>query len=177
MKYRYKIVAFCFSCLVLIGCDRATKDLAREHLKDQHAHSYFHDTIRLLYVENTGAFLSLGTEWPPAVTLWVFTILPALFLSAFFIVVLRKSRQITSFEMASLLLIFCGGIGNLIDRIVFDKHVADFLNLGVLNFRTGIFNIADVYVTTGVFLLLIKYIKKLFILRKAQDDSPSQGSG
>ena len=46
--------------------------------------------------------------------------------------------------------IFSGGIGNIIDRIMFDRHVVDFMNLGVNNLRTGIFNFADVYVTTGV---------------------------
>jgi signal peptidase II len=57
-------------------------------------------------------------------------------------------------------LVFSGGIGNIIDRIIFDRHVVDFMNLGVNNLRTGIFNFADVYVVTGVTLLLVARYKR-----------------
>ncbi len=60
MKKHVKIFLFCICCFAFIGCDRVTKDLAKEHLKNKQSVSYFHDTVRLEYVENTGAALSLG---------------------------------------------------------------------------------------------------------------------
>jgi signal peptidase II len=51
-------------------------------------------------------------------------------------------------------LILGGGIGNVIDRVA-RGNVIDFLNFGIGNVRTGIFNIADVAIMAGVFLLAI----------------------
>jgi lipoprotein signal peptidase len=36
--------------------------------------SFLSDTIRLEYVENTGAFLGLGADWPATVRTAVFTV-------------------------------------------------------------------------------------------------------
>lgn len=63
-------------------------------------------------------------------------------------------------KIFSLSLLFSGGIGNIIDRILFDRHVTDFMNLGVQNIRTGIFNVADVCVTAGAIGLLLFYKDK-----------------
>ena len=60
-----------FAC---ISCDRVTKDLAKERLKNQPPVSYFHDTVRLEYVENTGAALSLGDNLPKSVSFWLLSI-------------------------------------------------------------------------------------------------------
>ena len=56
-------------------------------------------------------------------------------------------------------LIIGGGIGNIFDRIVYGS-VTDFLYLNFEFFKTGIFNIADLSVTTGMILILISSFKK-----------------
>jgi signal peptidase II len=160
MKREHKILLFCLISLVFVGCDRATKSLAKEHLQNKEPLSYFHDTVRLEYAENTGAFLSFGAEWPQALSFCVFTIFPLLFLSGLFIYAIKKSKEIGILKMLAFVFIFSGGIGNIIDRVIFNKHVSDFMNLGINNLRTGIFNVADVYVTTGVFLLLLLNFKE-----------------
>jgi signal peptidase II len=60
-------------------------------------------------------------------------------------------------KMGCLALIFAGGVGNIIDRIFFDRHVSDFMNIGILRVRTAIFNFADVYITIGVIAFLLLY--------------------
>jgi CheY-like chemotaxis protein len=50
------------------------------------------------------------------------------------------------------LLLAAGGIGNLIDRVMREGAVIDFMNMGVGSLRTGIFNIADVQIMIGVAL-------------------------
>ena len=52
-------------------------------------------------------------------------------------------------KMSAFALIIAGGLGNIIDRLLFDRHVSDFMNIGIQNIRTGIFNFADVCVTAG----------------------------
>jgi signal peptidase II len=54
------------------------------------------------------------------------------------------------------LALVCGGaIGNLIDRIRSGRGVVDFLDVGVGSARWPTFNMADVAVSTGAFLLAI----------------------
>jgi hypothetical protein len=52
-------------------------------------------------------------------------------------------------------LVLAGGIGNLIDRVLHDGLVTDFLNLGIGSIRTGIFNVADMALTTGALVLVL----------------------
>jgi len=160
MKKGTKILLFCFCCLAFIGCDRLTKNLAKEHLKDKPAITYLNDTVRLQYVENTGAALSLGDDLPKAASFWLLSILPLAVLLGLFIYTLKNLQQIGNMKMFSIAMIFSGGIGNIIDRIAFDRHVTDFMNIGIGNLRTGIFNVADVCVTAGVIGLLIFFNDK-----------------
>lgn len=160
MKRNPKIILFCISCIVFIGCDQVTKELAKEHLKDRDMMSFFHGLFRLDYVENTGAFLGFGSDWPPVASFWFMNILPLLFLMGLFVYAIRKTATRSFLEITPFLLICSGGLGNIIDRILYNRHVTDFMNLGIHNLRTGIFNFADVYVSAGViFLLLMRWRK------------------
>ena len=53
-----------------------------------------------------------------------------------------------------LLIVFGGALGNLYDRIFF-KAVPDFIDLHVGNFHWFIFNIADIFITFGVIMLIL----------------------
>jgi signal peptidase II len=154
MSKSAKIILFSFCCLAFIGCDRVTKDLAKEHLKDKATITYLHGTIRLQYVENTGAALSMGDNLPKTVSLWLLSILPLAVLLGVLFYTLKNLQQMGAMKVFSIALVFSGGIGNITDRILFDRHVTDFMNLGISNIRTGIFNVADVCVTAGVIGLL-----------------------
>lgn len=161
MKIKYRILLFCLFCFTFIGCDRATKNLARIHLMDKEPLSFLNNSFRLEYVENTGAFLSFGADWPRAVSFWVFSAFPLVILSALFIYAIKKSGQLSLWRLLPFAFIFSGGIGNIIDRIAFDRHVVDFMNIGYKNVRTGIFNFADVYVTVGVIMIFIFRTRKV----------------
>ena len=150
-----KIILFVVCCVASIGCDRISKNLAKTHLKDQEQLTYFHDTFRLLYVENTGAALSLGDELPPAASFWLLSILPLVILLALAVYLYRNLDKMPAMRVFSLAMIFSGGIGNIIDRILYDRHVTDFMNIGFGNVRSGIFNVADICVTAGVIGLLL----------------------
>jgi len=160
-NFKYRIFFFCLFCFAFIGCDRATKNLAKVHLMAQEPLSFLHNTIRFEYVENTGAFLSFGDSWPKTISFWVFSILPLVFLSVIFMYAVKKSKELSVLRLLPYALIVSGGVGNIIDRILFDRHVVDFMNIGINNLRTGIFNFADVYITAGVFMLFLFRTKKL----------------
>lgn len=155
-----KILLFILCCIASIGCDRVTKNLAKEHLKGNEQQSYFHDTFRLVYAENTGAALSMGDDLPKTASFWLLSILPLLILLLLLVYVYRNLEKMPAMRVFSLAMIFAGGIGNIIDRILYDRHVTDFMNIGFGNIRTGIFNVADVCVTAGVIGLILFREKK-----------------
>jgi signal peptidase II len=170
MKNWVKVLLFCLISLVFIGCDRITKDLAKEHLMYHEPLSYFHNTVRLEYVENTGAALSLGDQLPKPVSFWLLSIMPLIFLAVLFGYSIRNIHKLSQLKLLSLSLIIAGGAGNIIDRIIYDRHVTDFMNIGIQNLRTGIFNFADVCVTAGVIMFLISYKENKPVIRVEQGD-------
>jgi len=141
------LVAILLTCCV--GCDQIAKNVVRDQMTLGESHSYLHDTVRLTYAENTGAFLSLGDSLPKSVRTAVFQgavglILIALLWAASF------APDAGRWQIVALALLAAGGFGNLIDRILYDGRVTDFLNIGLGGLRTGIFNIADLVEVIGV---------------------------
>ena len=53
-----------------------------------------------------------------------------------------------------LLIILGGALGNVYDRIVY-KAVPDFIDFHVGNFHWFIFNVADIFITFGIFFMII----------------------
>ena len=149
-----KAILFFLLVFMSIGCDRVTKQLAREHLSGMEPKSYMNDTFRLDYVENTGAAMSLGADWPAPAKFWVLTVLPVVFLLGMAAFVLKTAGKLNPWQVAAASLLFAGGTGNLLDRIFNLSRVPDFMNMGIGTVRTGIFNVADVCVMIGVAILI-----------------------
>tara|TARA_B100000674_G_scaffold379484_1_gene322133 strand:+ start:100 stop:603 length:504 start_codon:yes stop_codon:yes gene_type:complete len=63
-------------------------------------------------------------------------------------------RSSEGFKRYSLLMILGGALGNIYDRI-FYKAVPDFIDFHVGNFHWFIFNIADIFITIGVVLMIL----------------------
>jgi signal peptidase II len=138
--------------LVTVGCDRVTKRLASTHLAERPALSYLGDTLRLEYAENPGAFLSLGSRLPEPVRFVVFKVGVAVAL--FGILAVAVLRRWRGYSLAGVMLLFGGGISNLIDRVL-HGNVVDFASVGIGSLRTGIFNIADVAIMLGGIFIVI----------------------
>ena len=143
-------------CLLLAataGCDRVTKHLAVTTLAGSPSQSFLADTFRLDYHENAGAFLGVGSTWAPEFRSGFFLIGNAFFLLATAGLTIRY--RWSRLSRVALVLFFAGGASNLIDRVAFGS-VIDFLNIGLGQFRTGIFNVADVAIIAGVAILLFE---------------------
>ncbi len=143
--------------MLFIGCDRVTKDLAKAHLMNKPSISYLHNSFQLVYVENTGAAMSMGDELPKQASFWLLSMLPLTFLLGLSVYIISRSKEMSVHKIVFFALIIAGGLGNIIDRIVYDRHVTDFMILSILNIHTGIFNVADVCVTVGAIGLLFFY--------------------
>jgi signal peptidase II len=135
-----------------IGCDRVTKQIAATKLTGMPRQSFLADIIRLEYVENTGAFLGLGADWPPAVRTALFGIGNGLLLLLMGILAIRhRWPTLARFGVA---LFVAGGSSNLLDRLA-RGSVIDFMNVGLGPLRTGIFNVADMAIMFGAGLVIL----------------------
>jgi signal peptidase II len=134
-----------------VGCDRGTKMLAAAELAGGGSHSFLGDSVRLVYAENAGAFLSLGAHWPE----WARRgALGTVVAAALVGIALVAWRHRTGGTMAlGLCLILAGGGSNLFDRVAWG-HVVDFMVLRAGPLQTGVFNVADVAITLGVALVI-----------------------
>ena len=152
---------------ICVGCDQSTKYTARHFLEGQQTLSYMGDILRLSYTENSGAFLSLGARMPENLRYAILVILVSLFLMGFLIFVIR-TKELPFPAVLSSMLIIGGGLGNLIDRIINQGSVIDFMNIGIGSIRTGIFNVADLAIMAGGLMFAIFLYKKNGITRPRQ---------
>ena len=111
------------------------------------------DYFQLIWVENKGAFLGMGSDMNPTLKLIFLLILPTLVLG-YVIYYIVKTKDLDRTSLIAFCCIVGGGIANVFDRIVYGQ-VTDFFFIKITDtLKTGIFNVADLSVTTGMILLL-----------------------
>jgi len=134
----------------VVVTDVVTKWLAVRTLVPQRLpHEVLGNGLRLTLVYNPGA--AFGLHLGP-MSRWIFM---ALTIGAL-VVLWRLFRATRPGELARItaLGLVCGGaIGNLVDRVRSDLGVVDFIDVGVGDWRWPTFNVADMAVSTGAFLL------------------------
>ncbi len=138
--------------LSTVACDQASKSWARSSLTRSSAQA-FGNHVQLILAENRGAFLSLGSHLRPHLQMVLFTLFVGLAVIGGVIWLFVPTRPFADVFCVSL--IVGGGIGNLIDRVSRSGAVTDFIYVWYGPLRTGIFNLADVFITTGVLALLL----------------------
>jgi signal peptidase II len=134
--------------------DQLSKFLIRQNVDQYSEIKLIGDYFILTNVENSGAFLGMGSDFSPFIKTIFLLILPVIVLICIMAYVYRD-KQIDKISLIGFCLIIGGGIANIYDRILYGS-VTDFLfiDLGGI-FKTGIFNIADLSVTTGMILILL----------------------
>lgn len=140
--------------LTTVGCDQISKTVVRQRIEYNESIALAGKYITLTKVENTGAFLSAGNSLPDPLKLILLSILPLLGL-LYGIFYLFTKLNMNKTMLIGICLVVGGGIGNIYDRIVFGS-VTDFLHIDFIIFQTGVFNVADVAIMTGMFLILIR---------------------
>lgn len=138
--------------LLNVGCDQVSKSLVRKNVSPKEYIQVVSDHLVLTNVENTGAMLGFGQNLSPMLKLIFLQALPVLVLVVLLVRILQKSN-LNNWLVIAFAFVIGGGIGNLIDRILHGS-VTDFFHIRLGAFQTGIFNMADVSVTTGVLLIL-----------------------
>ena len=84
------------------------------------------------------------------------TLIIVIITTIIFILMLRSS----GLEKYSFLMVFGGSLGNIFDRIYYSS-VPDFIDVHINNFHWFIFNVADIFISLGVLLLIyLEFFKK-----------------
>jgi len=78
----------------------------------------------------------------------------SLIISIIIVVLVVMSLKNKGFKRYSLLMIIGGALGNLHDRI-FSNAVPDFIYFHVGNFHWFIFNVADIFISLGIFCMIL----------------------
>lgn len=144
----------CYLTLLVanISCDQISKHVVRESLKSEEQISIIPERLIITNIENSGAFLSLGSSLSFTTKLIVLIFFPLLILTLVSGILFTK-KNLTHSSAIALCFIVGGGIGNLYDRVI-RGSVTDFLHIDLFIVRTGIFNLADVSIMIGMAILL-----------------------
>lgn len=134
--------------MLLLALDQFTKYLAATILKGGHSIILIKGVFQLHYLENRGAAFGMMQ----GMKIWF--VIGTFVLLALILFIYLKSPMEKKFRWARLVMIIltAGAIGNLIDRLRLD-YVIDFFYFELINFP--IFNVADVYVSCGMVLLVL----------------------
>lgn len=162
-----KVPVFWGALLLIVVADVLTKYLAHTRLQPRHVpREVFGDLVRLTLGYNPGAAFGmyLGEH-----SRWIFLGL-ALLILVFLGIMYREARPTDRIRALALGLVSGGVIGNVINRIWSAGGVVDFLDIGIGAARWPTFNVADIGVTVGAFLLA-------WVLWSEQGGASSEASG
>nr|WP_321229721.1 signal peptidase II [uncultured Psychroserpens sp.] len=140
-----------------IAIDQISKIIVRDSIDPSERINVIGDFFQMMNVENTGAFLGMGSDMNPTLKLIFLLILPVGVLG-YLIYYTITNKMLDKVSIVALSCIAGGGISNVFDRIAFGS-VTDFFYLHINDtLRTGIFNVADMSVTFGMLTLLFTII-------------------
>ena len=109
----------------------------------------------------SSAYLNIVLIWNKGIAFGLFSFdesnlynILTLLISIIVVILVKMSLKSEGFKRYSLLMIVGGALGNLHDRI-FSNAVPDFIDFHIGNFHWFIFNIADIFITIGVFFMIL----------------------
>lgn len=136
-----------------IAIDQISKVVVRTTIQPGERIKVIDDIFLMMNVENTGAFLGMGSDMNPTLKMIFLLVLPV-FVLGYLIYYIITNKDLDKVSLIALSCIAGGGIANVFDRIAFGS-VTDFFYLDFGGFfHTGIFNVADMSVTFGMIALL-----------------------
>ena len=107
------------------------------------------DFVRFIYVRNPGSAMGL---FPVGRMVLVGISLAA---SIFLIYLYRTTDSGLKIRKGAMAAILGGALGNLVDRVFYNGHVVDFIDVGIGTHRFYTFNVADMGVTVGGTVLFL----------------------
>ena len=153
-KSTIRLVLILLIITVNIGCDQFSKKIVKRSVLPYEVVHIFNDHLTVTRVENSGAFLSAGDSMSKSAKRIFLAVIPMIAMVVGLAYLLL--RPVSNNMLTGLCFVIGGGVGNLLDRMVYGS-VTDFLYLKFGVFQTGIFNMADVSIMTGMLLIFLQF--------------------
>ncbi len=153
---------------VILALDVVTKRWALEALAGGNRMELFGGLLPLTLAFNRGAAFGLTIGEDPR---WFFVPVTLVAVVLLVILVVQAARD-DHLRILSASLVLAGALGNLVDRVRWDRGVVDFLgpvNLGFTHFP--IFNVADIAITCGAFALALSFWLEERELARAREEA------
>lgn len=134
--------------IIFLIVDQITKILVVNSLVPGENIEIIKNIFNIIYTNNTGAAFSilLGKR--------IFLIVVAVLIIGVLLYYIKRNKIEKKIDIIALSFVIGGSLGNLIDRIV-RGYVIDFISIKIGNYNFPIFNVADILIVIGVFLLLL----------------------
>jgi signal peptidase II len=159
MKLSKRSIYIILVIIFTIAVDQISKAVVRLKVAKGSYSEIIGKYLSLHNVENEGAFLGMGSDLNPTLRILLLLILPIVVLG-FVLRYIFKDKSLDNWSLFAFSSIVGGGLANVYDRIIYSS-VTDFFHIDLGGvFRTGIFNMADLSVTTGMIILVFVSFKK-----------------
>ncbi len=116
---------------------------------------------------NFTPFLNLDLVWNQGIAFGLFSFNDNMYYNILTLIIIIVTLVVFIFMLKSngyqkygFLMVFGGSLGNIFDRLYYSS-VPDFIDLHINNFHWFIFNVADIFITLGIILLIFTEFFKL----------------
>jgi len=153
VNFKYTILAIIG--FVTVAVDQITKFMARDLQVDGPV-SVIEGFWQFRYVENRGAAWGIFSGLNDSLRVPFFVII-SLFAVGIILYLFRRLKSQHKWLIVALSLVLGGAIGNFIDRAV-NQYVIDFIDMFYKNTHWPTYNMADVFISAGITMLVIEII-------------------
>ncbi len=140
--------------LLLIILDLFTKQLIINYIQ-LHEFIVINFFIDLTHIHNFGVSFGLFSGY---ISFWVLALIGLLIVFFIYYLILTSNDK---FEKIGLFIIIGGALSNILDRLI-HGYVIDFISIHYNKFYWPAFNLADIYITIGILMIIFNIFKKFY---------------
>ena len=141
-----------FILAFFIFCDLITKFFIKNNFLINES-KQLNSFLDIVYIQNYGVSFGFLSG---LVSYWVLVIIGLLVTSLIYYLMIRSYKRL---EKLAYFIIIIGALANILDRII-NSYVVDFISLHYGDFYWPAFNLADIYITIGIIMLIISFFIK-----------------
>ena len=138
-----------FILVFFVFCDLITKFFIKNNFlinESKKVNSF----LDIVYIQNYGVSFGFLSG---LVSYWILVIVGLLVTSLIYYLMIRSYKRL---EKLAYFIIIIGALSNILDRII-NSYVVDFISLHYYDFYWPAFNLADIYITIGIIMLIISF--------------------
>ncbi len=145
-----------FIILIIFSLDRISKIIIINLNK---THELFNYSLT--------SFLNLDLVWNDGIAFGLFSFNENIYYNVLTLIIIIVTLVVfimmlksNNYQKYGFLMVFSGSLGNIFDRLYYSS-VPDFIDIHINNFHWFIFNVADIFITLGVLILIFTEFFKL----------------